>query len=101
MSRMSAVQFGPLIVGNAGEALDLIGELLAKANEYSIVAQDPDGKFPLFSKDVTEKTRLNEQLKTVLISTRPLLESSAETAASPGRARVRCGRAVQPLRPAQ
>jgi hypothetical protein len=51
MSRTSAVQFGPLIVGNVGEALDLIGNVLANANEYSIVAQDPDGKFPLFSKE--------------------------------------------------
>jgi hypothetical protein len=87
MSRTSAVQFGPLIVGNAGEALDLIGNVLAKANEYSIVAQDLDGKFPLFSKDVTERARLNEQLKTFLFSTRPLLESSTEPAASHNSAR--------------
>jgi hypothetical protein len=100
MSGTSAVQFGPLIVGNAGEALDLIGNVLAKANEYSIVAQDLDGKFPLFSKDVAERARLNEQLKTFLFSTRPLLESSTETALHiiP---RVRRGRAVQSLRPAQ
>jgi hypothetical protein len=74
-------------VGNAGEGLDLIGNVLAKANEFSIVAQDLDGKFPLFSKDVTESARLNEQLKTFLFSTRPLLESSTETAASHNPAR--------------
>ena len=50
---MSAADFGPRIVGNAGEALELIGNVLAMANEHSIVAQEPDGTFLLLSNDVT------------------------------------------------
>lgn len=44
---MSAAHFRPPIVGNAGEALDLSGNVLATANEYSIFAQDLDGKLLL------------------------------------------------------
>jgi PAS domain-containing protein len=42
---MSAAHFGPRIGGNAGEALDPIGNVLGKADEYSIFTQDPDGTF--------------------------------------------------------
>jgi hypothetical protein len=45
-------------VGNAGEALDFIGNVFATANEFSIVAKEPDGPFLLVSNDVTEKVRL-------------------------------------------
>jgi hypothetical protein len=56
---MSAAYFGPRIVGNAGEALDFIGDVLATANEFSIVAKEPDGPFlssPTTSQRSTSRT---------------------------------------------
>jgi hypothetical protein len=43
-------------VGNAGEALDFIGNVLATANEFSIVAKEPDGPFLLVSNDVKRRS---------------------------------------------
>jgi hypothetical protein len=55
ISRVSAAHFGPRIVGNAGEALDFIGNVLATANEFSIVAMEPDG--PFLSSPTTSQRR--------------------------------------------
>jgi hypothetical protein len=52
---MSAAHFGPRIVGNAGEALDFIGNVLATAIEFSIVAKEPDG--PFLSSPTTSQRR--------------------------------------------